>query len=150
MSLARNALPLAVLLLPCLVAPSPATAVTVAELTTVAQQLKADIQDLQDRADACPDGECEDAAAIRSDFDGLEVARAQLHADRATLDPGCGCSALDDLIDDLDVLAATLGGTIAGWDETAAGGEPATRAETPSCWEPKARPGSRHSDVTLT
>ena len=61
-------------------------------------------------------GECEEAQAIVDDLGNLEVARAQLHEDRESLEP-CTCTEVDAKIADVNTLAGELLGIIADFDE---------------------------------
>ena len=106
-------LPLSVALLAVLAAPV-AHAITEQDVIDAATALQADYEDLQDRIDACPAGQCSEAAQIVSDFEELEVERGNLHSLRAQL--GGSHPTLDAIIADVDALAAVAEQGIAGWE----------------------------------
>jgi hypothetical protein len=94
-----------------------AHAATEAQVSADASALLADYQDLDQRVDACPDGECEDAPDILSTFDELETRRGQLHADFQTLPPSPTLWQVAAAISQVDQIAGSLQAILGGWTE---------------------------------
>ena len=69
------------------------------------------------RVDACPDGSCDEAAALETRFASLEADRSALHATRAELGPCMSCQALDATIRAVDGLAASVTARLGTWNE---------------------------------
>jgi hypothetical protein len=95
-----------------------ALAVTVAELEQVGNALLADYVELDGRVDDCPDGKCAEAGQILDDFDALEEERADMHADRQTLNPCTNCGSLDATIGQVDALAASIAERVMEWEQS--------------------------------
>ena len=88
-----------------------AWAVTEAELIEQATELEADYQDLKVLVVA----HVGPKSAREAAYAALEAQRAQLKADRATLQ-GCGCGELDGLIADIDVLSDDIQRALDEWN----------------------------------
>ena len=78
----------------------------------IAKVLKA----IVDRLELCPDGECPDVDVIVADFVELKARVKILYADRYSL-RGCGCSVLDAIIGDLEVVMVRADDIIRGFDD---------------------------------
>lgn len=94
-----------------------ALAFDVGQLETRASVLSADYSDLITEAQACPRGDCENAAAILAGIEQADAERTALHADRATLDPCSTCKTLDATLLQIDQKEEAITQIIVEWDE---------------------------------
>ena len=96
---------------------SLALAFTTSELEGRAADVLSGYQALLTAAEACPGGACPEAAAIKTGAAAADAERAQIRADRLTLDPCGNCTELDRTLGQVDQAAGELGQVIVAWDE---------------------------------
>ena len=83
------------------------------DLTSRAEQLSDDYGALEGRIDQDEEAHL----VLRAEYDGLEVERLLLDADRAEHGGDCDCPDLDELLGELDELSGALDRKMGGWEE---------------------------------
>ena len=105
------------ILLPILLlAAGAALAVTEGELLRSASDLLGRYEEFESDVSSCPGGDCPEARDLLDEYFELEQSRFDLHQQRDAL-PGCGCSEVDELLDEIDAIAEALRGTLGEFDD---------------------------------
>ena len=88
---------------------------SVALLTDQAATLLVGYEDLESRVLDCPDGNCAEAQDLLGEREDLEADRLDLETERAAIGNCTDCQALDGLLDDLEVVAASVASGTGDW-----------------------------------